>query len=74
MVGQSPAYDFGVKTSRKLFFFSRFQTVLSAIHMQVSDRPSPDAPSLTQPIIVQMVYSALERHSDQSAAPTVELF
>ena len=26
-------------------------------HMQVTDRPSPDAPSLTQAIIVQMVYS-----------------
>ena len=25
-------------------------------HMQVNDRPSPDAPSLTQAIIVQMVY------------------
>ena len=25
--------------------------------MQVTDRPSPDAPSLTQGIIVQMVYS-----------------
>ena len=25
--------------------------------MQVTDRPSPDAPSLTQAIIVQMVYS-----------------
>ena len=25
--------------------------------MQVSDRPSPDAPSLTQVAIVQMVYS-----------------
>ena len=26
-------------------------------HMQVTDRPSPEAPSLTQAIIVQMVYS-----------------
>ena len=26
-------------------------------HMQVTDRPRPDAPSLTQTIIVQMVYS-----------------
>ena len=25
--------------------------------MQVTDRPSPDAPSLTQAIIVQIVYS-----------------
>ena len=55
-VGQSPAYDFSVPTSRKLFFLSPFRTVLSAIHMQVTDRPSPDAPSLTQAIIVQMVY------------------
>ena len=56
-VGQSPAYDFSVKTSRKVFFLSPFRAVLSAIHMQVADRPSPDAPSLTQTIIiVQMVY------------------
>ena len=56
MVDQSPAYDFSVTTSKKLFFLSRFRTVLSVIHMQVTDRPSPDAPSLTQAIIVQMVY------------------
>ena len=43
----------------KLFFFSPFRTVLSAIHMQVTDRPPPDAPSLTQAIIVQMVYLLL---------------
>ena len=43
-------------TSRKLFFLSSFRTVLSAIHVQVTDRPSADAPSLTQAIIVQMVY------------------
>ena len=43
-------------TSTKLFFLSPFRTVLNAIHMQVTDRPSPDAPSLTQAIIVQMVY------------------
>ena len=55
-VGQSLAYDFSVKASRKLFFLSPFRTVLSAIHVQVTDRPSPDAPSLTQAIIVQMVY------------------
>ena len=42
-VGQSPAYDFSVKTSRKVFFLSPFRTVLSAIHVQVTDRPSPDA-------------------------------
>ena len=44
-------------TGRKLFFLSPFRTVLSAIQVQVTDRPSPDAPSLTQAIIVQMVYS-----------------
>ena len=43
-------------TSRKLFFSSPFRTVLCTIHVQVTDRPSPDAPSLTQAIIVQMVY------------------
>ena len=45
--------------SRKVFFFfflSPFRTVQSAIHMQVTDRPSPDAPSLTQALIVQMIY------------------
>ena len=55
-VGQSPAYDFSVTMSRKLFFLSPFRIVLRAIHVQVTDRPSPDAPSLTQAIIVQMVY------------------
>ena len=35
-------------TSRKLFFLSPFWTVLSASHVQVTDRPSPDVPSLTQ--------------------------
>ena len=30
-------------------------------HMQVTDRPRPDAPSLTQTIIVQMVYWNLRR-------------
>ena len=57
-VDQSPAYDFSVKTSRKLYFLSPFRTVPSAIHVQVIDRPSPDTPSLTQAIIVhvQMVY------------------
>ena len=52
-------------TSRKLLFLSPFRTVLCAIHVQVTDRPSPDAPSLTQAIIVQMVYcdceNAIER-------------
>ena len=42
--------------SRKRFFLSPFWTVLSPIHIQVTDRPSPDAPSLTQAIIVQLVY------------------
>ena len=53
--------------SRKLFFLSPFRTVLIAIHMQVTDRPSPDAPSLTQAIIVQMVYctcSCIEHRHD----------
>ena len=44
-------------TSRKLFLLSPLETVLSAIHTYVIDQPSPDAPSLTQAIIVQMVYS-----------------
>ena len=39
---------------RWFFFLAR---VVCAIHVQVTDRPSPDAPSLTQAIIVQMVYS-----------------
>ena len=47
-VGQSSAHDFSVTASRKLFFLSSFRTVLSAIHMQVTDRPSLNAPSLTQ--------------------------
>ena len=61
-VSQSPAYDFSVSDSRKLFLLSPFRTVLSAIHMQVTDRLSPDAPSLTQAIIVQMVYCSLSFH------------
>ena len=53
-VGQSPAYDFfSVSDEQKAVFLV---SVLSAIHMEVTDRPSPDAPSLTQAIIVQMVY------------------
>ena len=58
-VGQSraPAYDFSVSDEQKAVFLSPFRTVLSAIHMQVTNRLSPDAPSLTQAIIVQMVYS-----------------
>ena len=31
-VGQSPAYDFSVFNSTKLFFLSPVRTVLSAIH------------------------------------------
>ena len=41
---------------------SSFRTVLSAIHMQVTDRPSPDAPSLTQAIIVHMVNWSTPRY------------
>ena len=46
-------------TSRQLFFLSPFRTVLSAIHVKVTDRPSPDVLSLTQAITVQMVYSEM---------------
>ena len=49
-------YDFSVSDKQKAVFLSPFRTVLCAIHVQVTDRPSPDAPSLTQTIIVQMVY------------------
>ena len=56
-VGQSPAYDFSVSDEQKVVFLVSVSTVLCAIHVQVTDRPSPDAPSLTQAIIVQMVYS-----------------
>ena len=52
-------------TSRKLFFLSPFQTVLCAIHVRVADRPSPDAPSLTQAIIVQMVYCQTNGQHDK---------
>ena len=31
-----------------MLFLSPFRAVLGAIHVQVTDRPSPDAPSLTQ--------------------------
>ena len=34
-------------------------------HMQVTDRPSPDAPSLTQTIIVQMVYFSCPMHGSR---------
>ena len=43
-VDQSPAYDFSVSDEQKGVFLSPFRTVLSAIHMQVTDRPSPNAP------------------------------
>ena len=55
-VGQSPAYDFSVSDEQKAVFLPPFRTVLSAIRIQVTDQPSPDALSLTQAIIVQMVY------------------
>ena len=32
---QSPAYDFSVKRSRKLFFLCPFRTVLNAIHVRM---------------------------------------
>ena len=40
-------------------------------HMQVTDRPSPDAPSLTQAIIVQMVYYRLFWPSGLKRSKTV---
>ena len=46
-------------------FLSPFRTALCAIHVQVTDRRSPDAPSLTHAIIVQMVYSQRRRTSSQ---------
>ena len=55
-VGQSPAYDFSVSDEQKDVFLVSVRTVLSAIHMQVTDRLLKDAPSLTQAIIAQMVY------------------
>ena len=47
-VGQSPACSFSVSDGREVLFLSPFPAVLGAIHVQVTDRPSPDAPSLTQ--------------------------
>ena len=47
-VGQSPACSFSVSDGREVLFLSPFRAVLSAIHVQVTDPPSPDAPSLTQ--------------------------
>ena len=65
-VGQSPAYDFSVSDEqRAVFFLSPFRTVLCAIHVQVTDRPSPDAPSLTQAIIVQMVFSGMRAYGEE---------
>ena len=56
-VGQSPTCSFSVSDGREVLFLSPFRAVLGAIHVQVIDRLSPDAPSLTRLIIVQMVYS-----------------
>ena len=47
-VGQSPTCSFSVSDGREVLFLSPFRAVLGAIHVQVTDRPSPDAPSLTQ--------------------------
>ena len=47
-VGQSPTCCFGVSDGREVLFLSPFRAVLGAIHVQVTDRPSPDAPSITQ--------------------------
>ena len=38
----------GALDGREVLFLSPFRAVLGAIHVQVTDRPSPDAPSLTQ--------------------------
>ena len=47
-VGQSPTCSFSVSDGREVLFLSPFRAVLGAIRVQVIDRPSPDAPSLTQ--------------------------
>ena len=47
-VGQSPTCSFSVSDGREVLFLSPFRAVLGAIHVQMIDRPSPDAPSLTQ--------------------------
>ena len=47
-VGQSPTCSFSVSDGREVLFLSPFRAVLGEIHVQVIDRPSPDAPSLTQ--------------------------
>ena len=47
-VGQSPTCSFSVSDGRQVLFLSPFRAVVGAIHVQVTDRPSPDAPSLTQ--------------------------
>ena len=47
-VGQSPTCSFRVSDGREVLFLSPYRAVLGAIHVQVTDRPSPDAPSLTQ--------------------------
>ena len=55
-VGQSPAYDFSVSDEQKAVFLVSVSdcSECDSYHVQVTDRPSPDAPSLTQAIIVQM--------------------
>ena len=45
-----------LRRAESCFSCLRFGTILCAIRMQVTNRPSPDALSLTQAIIVQMVY------------------
>ena len=42
-VGQSPTCSFSVSDGREVLFLSPFRAVLGAIHVQVTDRPSPDA-------------------------------
>ena len=47
-VGQSPTCSFSVSDGQEVLFLLPFRAVLGAIHVQLTDRPSPDAPSLTQ--------------------------
>ena len=55
-VGQSPAHESHTEQSETETRKTAFCSSWHWNHMQVTDRPSPDAPSLTQAIIVQMVY------------------
>ena len=55
-VSQSPAYESHSEQSETETRKTAFCCRKHWNHMQVTDRPSPDAPSLTQAIIVQMVY------------------